>query len=124
MKRVRKTSFTLVQRPAASARTCAAFTLVELLVVIGIIAILIGFLLPTLRRAREAAVQTACQSNLHQIAILFQIYTNEGKAWVPHPGRDGWYYTQAAPAPYQGTWPERLVSGGTAKQFVKTWNAH
>jgi prepilin-type N-terminal cleavage/methylation domain-containing protein len=84
-----------------------AFTLVELLVVIGIIAILIGFLMPALKRAREAAVQTSCASNLHQIAILFQMYTNEGKGWVPHPGRDGWYYTQAAPANFPAAPPGR-----------------
>jgi prepilin-type N-terminal cleavage/methylation domain-containing protein len=100
------------------------FTLVELLVVIGIIAILIGILLPALKRAREAAVQTACASNLRQISILFQIYTNESKGWLPHTGCDGWYYTQPFPAPYQGTWAERLVQGAAAKQYVKTWNTH
>jgi prepilin-type processing-associated H-X9-DG protein/prepilin-type N-terminal cleavage/methylation domain-containing protein len=100
------------------------FTLVELLVVIGIIAILIGILLPALKRAREAAIQTACASNLRQISMMFQIYTNEFKGWLPHPGCDGWYYTQPAPAPYQGTWPERLVRGAAAKTFVKTWNTH
>src|SRR5512133_2207687 len=97
----------------------SAFTLVELLVVIGIIAVLIAILLPALKRAREAAVQTACMSNLRQISMLFQIYTNESKGWFPHPGMDGWYYTQQAPKPFLGTWPERLVQGAAAKQFVQ-----
>jgi len=57
------------------------FTLVELLVVIGIIAVLIALLLPSLTRAREAAYKVQCMSNLRQFANANQMYLNEYRSW-------------------------------------------
>jgi prepilin-type N-terminal cleavage/methylation domain-containing protein len=64
-------------------RRRSAFTLVELLVVIGIIAILISILIPTLSRARESAQRTQCLSNLRQMAVLLNMYANVNKQQVP-----------------------------------------
>jgi prepilin-type N-terminal cleavage/methylation domain-containing protein/prepilin-type processing-associated H-X9-DG protein len=60
-----------------------AFTLVELLVVIGIIAVLAAMLLPALQKARQASQSVVCQSNLRQQAQLILLWTHENKGMFP-----------------------------------------
>ena len=59
------------------------FTLVELLVVIGIISVLISILMPALSKARQQANLISCQSNLRQIGLLIQTYSAENKGYTP-----------------------------------------
>src|SRR4051812_8398499 len=77
-------------KPRRSSRP-RAFTLVELLVVIGIIALLISILLPSLGRARESAKRVQCLSNMRQIGTAVIQYCNENKGYFPRAAASGMY---------------------------------
>lgn len=72
------------------------FTLVELLVVIGIIAVLIAILLPALNRARESGKRVQCLSNMRQLGLAMTMYQGENKGRFPHSGverhAEDWVY--------------------------------
>lgn len=86
-------------------RRCrAAFTLVELLVVIGIIAVLMSLLLPAVNRAREQSKQIVCLNNLRQLGMAFVSYANDNQGRFPAPARynsllaDDWIYWEPGQA--------------------------
>ncbi|MBS1370675.1 MAG: prepilin-type N-terminal cleavage/methylation domain-containing protein [Lentisphaeria bacterium] len=64
-----------------------AFTLIELLIVIAIIAILAAMLLPALQQARERARGTSCVSNLRQCGTILQFYADASKGMLPAVGK-------------------------------------
>jgi prepilin-type N-terminal cleavage/methylation domain-containing protein len=73
----------MLERTKAVTRGRRGFTLVELLVVIGIIALLVSILLPALNRARESANRTKCLANLHSIGQMVNMYANANKGFIP-----------------------------------------
>src|SRR5881392_1764456 len=63
-----------------------AFTLVELLVVIGIIAVLLAMLLPALARVRESSRRTQCLANISELGRAVLLYCNDNKDHLPDAG--------------------------------------
>ena len=70
--------------PVHQTRKARAFTLVELLVIIGIIVVLIAILLPVLSKARDQANRTACLSNLRELGHAMLMYANAHKDKLPN----------------------------------------
>jgi len=97
------------------------FTLVELLVVIGIIAVLIGILLPSLAKARRTAQQVQCASNMHQWGLGFQLYENNFQNYLPWTGNGDGNATGSPVGPWDdsGLWFNAIpaMTGGAKNSF-------
>jgi len=116
-------------------RTPRGFTLVELLVVIGIIALLISILMPALGRARDQANRIKCMNNVRSIMQGIIMYTAENKQHLPYQnwggnyhkpsgdpkGTAGWLYDITAhPAGLSGDPDWALLEGGMVYRYLKT----
>jgi prepilin-type N-terminal cleavage/methylation domain-containing protein len=98
----------------AGIRKVAGFTLVELLVVIGIIAVLIAMLLPALNKARQAAYTVTCQSNLRQVFLGARFYADGNRGFFPAaPGK-------GAATPYQMAIPRKLGFAQEGIDYIKS----
>ena len=93
-----------------------AFTLVELLVVIGIIALLIAVLLPAMSKARQSAATTACLSNLRQLATAATLYAGDFHGSYP-PAQ---YTVVQLPWTYSYNWDYTVIRN-TGSGEKTTW---
>ena len=99
------------QKNTYSNKSLNAFTLVELLVVISIIALLLAILMPTLRKAREQAKAVVCSGNLRQLGILAHTFISENGAWPP--------YVDASKGSTSGWW--WVSDGNSSGGFYYSW---
>jgi prepilin-type processing-associated H-X9-DG protein len=97
-----------------------AFTLVELLVVIGIIAVLIAILLPVMAKARAAGQRTACLSTLRQLAMANEMYLVENKDWYV-PVRVGYSLVESPGWPPPAPIPAGLPQPVAPDDRVRPW---
>jgi prepilin-type N-terminal cleavage/methylation domain-containing protein len=77
-----------------------AFTLVELLVVISIVAILVSLLLPAMGQARQVALNSMCNSNMRQTNVVMNYYSNDYHQYYPPNTYDYWYNSSGAGLDY------------------------
>ena len=99
-------------------RRTQAFTLVELLVVIGIIALLVGILLPALGRARIQAQKVQCESNLRQLGIMGQMYASTFNNYILPGGYRNHTAAFGVAANAEDMWPLILLQLDYLKQDV------
>jgi prepilin-type N-terminal cleavage/methylation domain-containing protein len=81
-----------------------AFTLIELLAVIAVIALLLSILMPSLQKARKMAQSTVCQANVKQWGLIFRFYANDNEGKLPQSIAGGGLNSQEA------YWPVATIS--------------
>jgi prepilin-type N-terminal cleavage/methylation domain-containing protein len=112
-------------------RRKAAFTLVELLVVIGIIALLVSILLPSLAKARQQGQALKCLANLRSLGLGLQMYANENRQCVPAVNwgasdtvnghvSAGWLYRTQMTWPFPKPLTPQQAEEGSLYPYVKT----
>jgi prepilin-type N-terminal cleavage/methylation domain-containing protein len=103
-------------------RVAPAFTLVEMLVVIAIIAILAALLLTALSRSKASAQQTQCLGQTKQLALALQMSTQDNADSMPWPnwGRrfQGWLYTPVFGQPPEPSNPQKAVKGYWMRKYA------
>ena len=117
-------------RSAAGRRTPPprrlAFTVVELLVTLGIISLMLGLLLPALNRARESAKATVCAANLREIGRALLAYGHDNGGFVPRdhtPSRPDrrppWVIALGTYARPEEPWPEAMDDAALAERLAR-----
>jgi prepilin-type N-terminal cleavage/methylation domain-containing protein/prepilin-type processing-associated H-X9-DG protein len=83
----------------------AGFTLVELLVVVGIIALLISMLMPAIASSRRQAISVACRANLKTNYAFMLMYANDNKGWYAPPG-----FGYSPKVKQEDRWPSKVFT--------------
>jgi len=102
-----------MRKHTSRSRRAAGFTLVELLVVIGIIAILVSILLPSLGKARNQANSVKCAANLRQLYMACQMFAAEHKDHLPRPGLVGQDFATDQGVDETTIWATENIAGQT-----------